>query len=83
MAARLDELESARTVHHGHMPEIELTGPDSAAGVWAMSDYVEFASEGVPVGFRGYGHYHERYVKRDGAWRIAHMKLTRLRRDPL
>jgi uncharacterized protein (TIGR02246 family) len=21
----------ARTVHHGHMPEIELTGPDTAA----------------------------------------------------
>ncbi len=26
----------------------------------------------------GYGHYHERYVKQDGRWRIAEQKLTRL-----
>ena len=26
----------------------------------------------------GYGHYHERYVKQDGRWRIARQKLTRL-----
>src|ERR1700682_3396195 len=29
-------LEGVRTVHHGHMPEIEITGPDTATGVWAM-----------------------------------------------
>lgn len=73
----------ARTVHHGHMPEIRFTGPDSATGIWAMFDYVEFAAEGAPAGLRGYGHYHEIYTKADGHWRIASMKLTRLRRDPL
>ena len=35
-------LTGARTVHHGHMPEIEITGPDSARGAWAMFDYVEW-----------------------------------------
>ena len=29
-------LEGVRTVHHGHMPEIEFTGPDTARGIWAM-----------------------------------------------
>ena len=74
---------TARTVHHGHMPEIELTGSDTARGVWAMFDYVEWPSEGDRVGFRGYGHYTETYRKVDGEWRIASLKLTRLRRDPL
>ena len=74
---------TARTVHHGHMPEIELTGPDSARGIWAMFDYVEWPSDGDRTGLRGYGHYTETYQKINGAWRIASMKLTRLRRDPL
>ena len=29
----------------------------------------------------GFGHYHEEYRKADGAWRIARLKLTRLRED--
>jgi SnoaL-like protein len=78
-------LEGVRTVHHGHMPEIELTGPDSARGTWAMYDYVEFPSSesGGRVGLQGYGHYHEEYVREDGEWRIARTRLVRLRIDPL
>jgi hypothetical protein len=26
----------------------------------------------------GFGHYHERYVRQDGKWQIASLKLTRL-----
>lgn len=74
---------SARTIHHGHMPEIELTGRDSARGIWAMSDFVEWPSEEGRTGLRGYGHYIETYRKIDGEWRIASMKLARLRVDPL
>ena len=33
-------LATAVTVHHGHMPEITLTGPDTATGIWAMMDIV-------------------------------------------
>jgi uncharacterized protein (TIGR02246 family) len=78
-------LASARTVHQGHMPEIELTGAEAATGIWAMFDYVELpASEsGERSGFQGYGHYTEEYVREDGAWRIARTRLTRLRVDPL
>ncbi|MBV8981946.1 MAG: nuclear transport factor 2 family protein [Acidimicrobiia bacterium] len=70
------------TVHHGHMPEITLTGPDTATGVWAMFDYVEFPDH-PEASFRGYGHYAEEYVRGDGGWRIRHLTLTRLRVDPL
>ena len=76
-------LRDAVTVHHGHMPEIHVTG-DTATGIWAMEDYVDWgqAEDGTPRAFRGYGHYHERYVKgSDGLWRIAALQLTRLRRD--
>lgn len=78
-------LVEAQTVHHGHMPEIELTGPDTATGIWAMFDYVEWprAASGERVGIQGYGHYHEEYVREDGAWRIARSTLVRLRVDPV
>ena len=48
------------TVHHGHMPEIEITSPTTAAGVWAMEDKLRW-----PTGMEmhGYGHYHEKLRK--------------------
>jgi uncharacterized protein (TIGR02246 family) len=78
-------LKGAQTVHHGHMPEIEVSGPETARGTWAMSDYVEWPSrDGARVGLRGYGHYIEEYVKEaDGRWRIIRSRLARLRVDPL
>ena len=66
------------TVHHGHMPEIELTSPTTATGVWAMEDMLRWP-DGSEL--HGYGHYHETYVKVDGSWRIASSTLTRLRMD--
>lgn len=65
------------TVHHGHMPEIEMTNDTTAHGIWAMFDYVQFPN-GI---LKGYGHYHEEYIKEDGQWKIKSLKLTRLRAD--
>jgi hypothetical protein len=78
-------LDGVTTVHHGHTPEIEITGDDTARGIWAMFDYVEFpAAEGrEPFGLKGYGHYIEEYVREDGEWRIKRLELSRLRVDPL
>jgi uncharacterized protein (TIGR02246 family) len=68
------------TVHHGHMPELEITGPATATGVWAMYDHAQMTdAEGSTYTADGYGHYHETYVKRDGRWLIASLRLTRLR----
>ena len=72
-------VDAAITAHHGHMPEINLTGDSTAEGVWAMYDYVEFGADSPIRGLRGYGHYHETYEKDDGGeWRIKTIKLTRL-----
>jgi len=78
-------LRGARTVHHGHMPEIEVTGADSARGTWAMFDYVEWPAtdDGDRIGLQGYGHYREEHVREDGQWRISRSRLVRLRVDPL
>ena len=71
-------LTIVQSVHHGHMPEIELTSPTTATGIWAMEDHVQFR-EGYES--HGYGHYHETYEKADGRWRIKTMKLSYLRMD--
>jgi SnoaL-like domain len=77
-------LVGARTCHHGHMPEIEITGDGTARGVWAMFDYVEWPeADGTRVGLQGYGHYREEYTRGDGEWRIARTRLERLRVDSL
>jgi uncharacterized protein (TIGR02246 family) len=78
-------LEGVTTVHHGHMPEIEITGDGTARGTWAMFDYVEFPAGdgGARAGLKGYGHYHEDYVREDGEWRIRRSELSRIRIDPL
>ena len=78
-------LEGVTTVHHGHMPEIEITGDDTATGIWAMFDYVEFPAteSGERFGLKGYGHYIEEYVREDGAWRIKRLSCRAVRVDPL
>jgi hypothetical protein len=70
------------TVHHGHMPEIDILGPERAHGVWPMFDALVYPENGgVRRTFTGYGHYHEDYVKQDGSWKIAKLRLSRLRAD--
>ena len=66
--------EDTFTTHHIHAPEIEIDG-DTATGIWAMQDRNIWPSGRKLLGF---GHYHERYVRVDGAWRIAESKLTRI-----
>lgn len=73
-------LSSAVTVHHGHSPEIEVTSPTTATGVWAMQDLLVYPGEARVLGF---GHYHETYESADGTWRIADLKLTRVHMDPV
>jgi SnoaL-like domain len=69
-------LEACVTVHHVHSPEISLTSPSTARGIWAMEDIIESA-EGWAL--HGAGHYHETYSKADGRWRIKSIHLTRTR----
>lgn len=69
-------LKLVQSVHHGHMPEIDLTGPNTANGVWVLEDY-NIWEDGTQN--HGWGHYVETYVKRNGRWYIKNMALSYLR----
>jgi uncharacterized protein (TIGR02246 family) len=71
-------LQDVVTVHHGHMPEIALTSPTTARGIWSMEDMLRYADGGE---MHGYGHYHETYEFAGDTWRIKTLTLTRLRTD--
>jgi hypothetical protein len=66
------------SVHHAHMPEIELTSPTTARGIWAMRDRLRWPGS-PPLQLNGSGHYHETYECQGGQWRIKTFKLLRLR----
>jgi len=83
---------SQATAHQVHAPEIELTSPTTARGVWALQDVVRF---GPGVNLVGYGHYHETYRTRRavayqelqadptaGGHRHSPVLVLRLRPDP-
>ena len=70
----LSSIRHAVTVHQVHTPEIRIDG-DAASGIWAMQDRVIFPNG---MSLTGYGHYHDRFRRVEGQWRIAALKLTRL-----
>jgi hypothetical protein len=72
-------VEPAITVHHGHMPEVELTSASTARGIFAMEDLIWWPEGSRRKTLHGWGHYHETFEKSDGNWRIKTLKLTRLR----
>jgi hypothetical protein len=69
------------TVHHGHMPEIEITSPTTAKGIWAMEDLLRWPEGAAIKTLHGFGHYHETYRRLEDGWRIQTSTLTRLRVD--
>ena len=71
-----DSLEGLDSTHHGHDPEIAITGPTTATGVWALFDH---CTRDGKIVFSGAGWYEDEYVKQGGAWRIHR---TRLRARP-
>jgi hypothetical protein len=70
------------SVHHGHMPELEILDETRAKGIWAMEDRIYLPqSPPNPLGLRrlfGFGHYHETYLRSAGEWRIQTLRLDRL-----
>jgi hypothetical protein len=66
----------ARGAHHGHHPEIELTGPERARGSWALDNYLFNPTQNRSVRIAAY--YRDEYVKVDGCWRIQHTGYTAL-----
>ena len=76
-----ENIEDVTTVHHGHMPEISITSPTTASGIWAMEDKLRWPEGSPIVAMHGYGHYRETYERTSAGWRIKTLTLTRLRVD--
>ena len=72
-------VESAVTVHHGHMPEVEVISAANARGIFAMEDLIWWPEGARRKTLHGWGHYHETYEKVEGKWLIKTLRLTRLR----
>jgi ketosteroid isomerase-like protein len=77
-------IEHAITAHQVHLPDMQIDG-DTAKVSWAMQDRVlwgaDRAATATDGGHTGYGYYHERYVRKDGRWRIAVLQLRYLHMD--
>ena len=67
------------SVHQGHQADIEITGPETAKGIWAFTDRMFFPTGGDISRLTGYGFYHETYIRVAGAWQIKTMRFTRIR----
>jgi hypothetical protein len=50
-------------------------GENNATGIWVMEDLVMLPG----LTLQGWGHYHESYRREGGRWKIAAIRLTRLR----
>ena len=74
-------LADVRTTHELHTPEIEVRSADAAAAIWPFTDILDQRREGVGLYRSGLGHYHETYRRVHGEWRIASMRITRVRVD--
>ena len=62
--------------HKAHHPEIDLTGPATATGVWALEDIVIDLQWELDI--HGAAFYEDDYVKVDGAWKIARTTYKRV-----
>ncbi|MEQ1883264.1 MAG: nuclear transport factor 2 family protein [Burkholderiales bacterium] len=65
---------SVTTIHQIYAPEITLTSASTAEGIWAFHDHL-ISPNGV---FKGWGHYHEKYAKQRGIWKICAVHYTRI-----
>jgi hypothetical protein len=62
------------TIHHGHHPEIELTGETRARGRWALYNYL--SNDGKRRGVRIGAFYDDEYVKIGGEWKLQSVGYT-------
>ncbi len=70
----------AVSVHHVHVPEIEIVDDTHARAICPMFDFVDAAEGSGYDSHTGWGHYTEEYRKVGGRWFISRTQLTRIKR---
>ena len=71
---RLSTQSVRSAVHHVHSPEIRIHG-DEAEAIWAVFDHLVWEPGDRTA--TGWGHYHQRWRREDGKWRLATLRLDR------
>ena len=66
----------AVAMHHGHMPEITLTGANSATGIWYLEDI--FINSEARTHTVGSAIYRDIYSREGGRWLIARTEYDRV-----
>ena len=77
----METLAPLVSIHHGHIPEIDIESEAEASGIFPMVDRLSMPEDSPIVSMDGWGHYHDTFRKERGAWKIATLRLTRLRVD--
>jgi hypothetical protein len=72
VAGNRESNKGAKSVHHGHAPEIDLTSDTTATGLWSLFDV--FLGPNGRVDW--YGFYEDEFAKISGAWKIKRVKLS-------
>lgn len=66
----------ALAMHHGHMPEITLTGDNSALGVWYLEDI--FINLEQKTHTFGSAIYRDEYRREGGVWKLSRTEYDRV-----
>ncbi len=69
------------SMHQVHHPEIDLTSPTTATGVWALQDLVIETNANITI--RGAAFYYDEYVKVGSQWKIKHTGYQRIFEETL
>ena len=73
--------ETFHSSHRCHHPEIDLTGPDTAVGTWALDDVVILTDWDLTI--RGSAYYTDEYLRTDAGWRIHRTGYRRIYEETL
>ena len=66
----------AVAMHHGHMPEITITGEDTADGLWYLEDiFLNLAGKTHTIGS---AIYQDKYRRVGGKWKIERTEYDRV-----
>ena len=77
----LGGVSGGRTVHLGHMAEIDITSAATASAIWVLEDYGRWPQRSSVRRLHGLGHLYDDYERIDGRWLIKRTRMTRMMVD--
>ena len=73
------DLAHVDIIHLSHTPDITIISADTASGTWYLEDQHFWKQGEEDHWLHGFGWYHERYARRDGAWVFTRRRIERVR----